>query len=437
MPNELVEGIVSEFRAEVERYFRQVEEWKKKGAAGGLEGWEERVRELVQPIQRKMVEGVVEAVGKGYEGPQQRCRECGQWARYVGDRPHRIRTLVGSLKEVRRAYYHGCGCGGGWFPQDRKLKLDAQGRSEGLRRVVSLMGAVSPYEKATDYLWEVGRIPVSRTTVERVTEEVGTEVEHWLKKREQEGGAGLRGLTQAGPARVYVETDGTTALTREGWKEVKLGVAFVEEEGGRRKTEYTAGFEGAEEFVVRLRGLAGGLGALKAKEVVVLADGAEWIWKRVPEVFKGPVVEIVDWFHAKERLWEGAHLVFGEKSPQGQEWAQIQTDKLWRGEVEEVIEALQALRPKSTEAKDFIRQSIGYYQENAHRMKYEELQRRGYLVGSGVIESGCKHVVGQRLKQAGMRWNQEHAQKVLSLRVCRASRLWDEYWSQASGRGAA
>jgi hypothetical protein len=97
---------------------------------------------------------------------------------------------------------------------------------------------------------------------------------------------------------------------------------------------------------------------------------------------------------------------------------------------------LKRLRLKGSEAKTLVRQSIGYFADNADRMRYDRFRKEGYWIGSGVIESGCKHVVGERLKQAGMRWNREHAEKVLALRVLRASGLWERFWEQKRPKAA-
>ena len=459
MPNEVVEAIVAEFRQEVERYCGQVHDWVKEGGNGGLERWEEWVRELVQPIQRRLLEGVVEAAGRGYEGTQQRCVNCRGWARYVGDRPHRIRTLVGELRETKRAYYHGCGCAGGWFPQDRRLNLDAEGRSLGLRRVVTLMGAVSPYEKATDYLWEVGRIAISRTTVERVTEEVGWQVEEWQEARQQRALAGLQKREGPGPERLYVEADGTTVpmrvepqQTRDAqqrvqakveYKEVKLGAVFEAHLDPEGKPEagprtYTGTFGDAQTCVTQVGAEAKACGADSAEEIVLLNDGGSWIWNRMPEAFAGKkVTQILDCRHPQERFTEIAKRVFGEGTKEARSWSEEQRRALLEGRIQQVIESIEKLAPKCKESTQYIRQALGYLRTNAHRMNYGELRAQGYYIGSGVIESACKHIVAARLKQAGMKWSRQHVPKVLALRVCRASGWWDAFWKERAQRAAA
>lgn len=436
MDQTLTAAIVDEFRKVVEGLFIQAGEWVQAGAPGGLEAWEDRVRDSFQPLERRILEAVIEGTGKGYPGPRRTCPVCQKAARYVGDRTHRLRTAVGELRALPRAYYHGCDCAGGSFPQDQTLGLDASGRSPGYRRLLALAGSMSSFETATDVLWELGRLPSSRTTVERVTEEEGTRAEAFLRSREAQGDAGLR-IPQAPPKdRLYLETDGTTAPTREGWKEVKLGAVFEGEDPQERQVQYTASFETVEDFLPRLRGLARGAGATAAPEVVLLADGAEWIWKRVPPETGREVTQIVDWYHAKERLFEVAGSVYGEQSSRGHRWAEARTSELWEGKVEEVLAKLGQLAPRGKEAKDLVRQSLGYYQENRDRMRYDRYRAQGYDIGSGVIESACKHVVGGRLKGAGMRWNRDHAQKVLALRLLKANCQWEEFWEESRPRAA-
>ena len=438
---ELVEGIVQEFRGEVEQFFLEAGKWVKEGADGGLERWEQGARDRLQPIQRRLLEVVIKMMGKGYEGVKRPCPRCRQMTRYVNDRERTIQTVVGEVKGIRRSYYQGCRCGAGSFPLDEKLMLDREGRSPGLRRVISLAGSISPYEKTVDYLWEIGRIVVSGGKVERITEGEGERAREWLRRQESRG---LSGIGAPEPERLYVQTDGTTVHTQEGWKEVKLGAVFAsagkDEDGQDRRgeTRYTGGFETVDEFMPRLNGLARGAGAGKAREVVVLADGAAWIWKRVPELFANvPVIQIVDWYHAQERIWNIAHMVYGETSEQATQWAEKCRQKLWEGDVSAVIGEIKRLISSRSDVKEYVRQSVGYYQENKERMRYALFRRQGYFIGSGVIESACKHLVAQRLKQAGMQWNQEHAQKVLSLNLCRASGWWDQLWLSPKIRDAA
>lgn len=436
----IVEEIVQEFREELEEIIKEARKWAQH-PEGGLQLWEEAVRDRMQPIQRKILGTIIAMAGKGYEGTRSRCERCGKNRRYVRDQEQTIETVVGAIPGVRRAYYHGCDCRGGEYPLDRKMGIDRHGRSPGLRRVISLAGSISPYEKAVDYLWEIGRIVASRGKVERIAEDEGERALKWLRKEESHG---MSGIGAPEVDRLYVETDGTTVCTQEGWKEVKLGAVFPaqgkDEHGQDRRgaIRYTGGFESVDEFMPRLNGLSRGAGGGKAREVVVLADGAAWIWKRVPELFANvPVTQIVDWYHAQERIWNIAHMVYGQTSDQATQWALKCRTLLWEGRVDAVIGKIKMLSHAKPDVKEYVRQSIGYYQENKERMRYDLFRRKGYIIGSGVIESSCKHLVTQRLKQAGMQWNQEHAQRILALRICRASGAWNDFWSSEKMRGAA
>jgi len=185
--DELTEEIVQGVRAEVEGILQVVTQWAQQGAPGGLEPIEQKIREAFGSVRQRMVRAAIEQVGRGYEGPWQKCQRCGKLGKYVGDRTHTVWTVLGPIRGVGRAYYHGCGCGGGWMPQDQKLGLDAAGHSLVFRQVVSLAGCLGPYEKASETLWEMGRIFTSHTAVEHVTEQEGAQAERWLKGREQKG----------------------------------------------------------------------------------------------------------------------------------------------------------------------------------------------------------------------------------------------------------
>lgn len=443
MTKEIVEEMVQTFRSEVERLMHEAKEWVKEEGEGGLSAWEERVRDRMRPMQARILQEIVQEVGRGYQGGQAGCTECGQRARYVGDRALEVHTVVGDIP-VRRAYYHCKSCGKGFCVLDEKLGIGKGGWSPGMQRLMSLVGAVGPFEKATDLLWEIGRIEVSGRKVEAVTEQEGEAAQAWLRKREEEGRVGLVQGEDKPVERIYGLADGAMVLTREEkWKEVKLGAVFKpqgKDEQGQDQPgpiQYTGGILEVAEFAGRWSGLMKREGAQQANEVVILGDGALWIGNHLASAFaEQQVVHIVDWYHAQERLWRVAHAMWGEGNEEATHWAEKQKERLWEGAVGAVVEALRKLKPKRSEVRTLVKQSIGYYQQNELRMRYAQFRRKGYCIGSGVIESACKHVLQQRLKQAGMRWNKTHAEKVLALRLVRASGLWEEFQTQR-GRLAA
>jgi hypothetical protein len=175
-----------------------------------------------------------------------------------------------------------------------------------------------------------------------------------------------------------------------------------------------------------VEGLKLGLG--ENPEVVVIADGAHWIWNEADKNLPENRVEIIDFYHASEKLWGVAKLAFGEESPQAKAWAETQAHQLKRGKFDQVLKALESLRIKGKEAKAVQRQTIGYFKTNERRMRYGEFRKKGYFIGSGVVESSCKHLVASRLKQAGMRWTKKGAQSILQLRLACLNQRWDHLW---------
>jgi hypothetical protein len=133
-------------------------------------------------------------------------------------------------------------------------------------------------------------------------------------------------------------------------------------------------------------------------ELVFVCDGATWIWDLVDQYYPH-AVQIVDWYHAEDRLKRLADTVFPSRS-QRQQWLAPVVESLWQGEVGEVILACQHLANQHDEA----RQAVTYFSNNRHRMRYDLFRAQGYLIGSGTIESGCKQIVTQRLKRAGAQW---------------------------------
>jgi hypothetical protein len=169
--------------------------------------------------------------------------------------------------------------------------------------------------------------------------------------------------------------------------------------------------------------------------VVVVGDGAEWIWKRA-EMFTSRC-EILDFWHAVERAWEVARLHYGEGSKRADRWAHRLAKDLRAGKLDEVIKRLRKLRPVTSEAREKLAALIGYYHSNRSRMRYDEYLRLGYGIGSGAVESAHKQVVHARLRQAGMRWSVVGAQRLLALRVTLLNGEWEQLDRLAMVRIAA
>ena len=161
---------------------------------------------------------------------------------------------------------------------------------------------------------------------------------------------------------------------------------------------------------------------LRAKELVFLGDGAEWIWNLVTEHYPD-AVQIVDWYHAAEHLGEVARAVF-EKKEEGTAWLRRTKAWLWEGQVDAVIAACEGLGDRK--GGDEATKAGSYVRRHQKRMAYGELRRKGYQIGSGTVESGCKQLGIQRMKVSGATWSLEGARRTAKARGAWLSEQWDE-----------
>jgi hypothetical protein len=290
--------------------------------------------------------------------------------------------------------------------------------------------------------------------VERISAAVGAAAE---AANEAERAALRTGTVQPSPAthRLYIEMDGTgvpvvpketqgragkaadgTAKTREA----KLGCVFTQfhfdAEGWPVRdpdsTTYVGAIETAEQFGPRLHAEAVRRGLTATTTAIVLGDGAPWIWHRADEHFPG-AVQIVDLYHAREHLEAVGRLAFGSGSAAGTAWVAARRDELDDGDVDVIIAEIRKLPAVSDpHGQDELRKEAQYFETNKLRMCYKYFRARGFFVGSGVVEAGCKTVIGQRLKQSGMRWTVAGANAVIALRCRLLGNRWGDLWRSAA-----
>jgi len=374
---------------------------------------------------------------RGHVGTSLPCN-CGPQGEQVfqGYRGRSVVTLVGSM-ELERAYYHCQFCGKGLVPLDERIGLNGHSFSPAVQRLTSHLGGEIVFHRVKGFLNEVG-IELSTKEAERRTEETGRKIEALHQERiiQAKKGKRLEGERRDLPQRLYLQVDGTKAHMLTDWKEAKLGAIFETEvasgEAGRLRrgdTTYCAAFETAEKFGWRLFATATSRGSHLAKEVVFMGDGASWVWNLAAEHFPERV-EILDWYHASEHLWDLAKVVFGEGTKECKRWVKIRLRELKKGNIEAVLEAMNQIRPHSREVREKLRKEKAYFRNNGDRMRYAEFKRKGYFIGSGVVESGCKRAVTQRLKLAGMRWKIENANAVLQVHLANLNGEFDNLWAQ-------
>ena len=406
-----------------------------------LRDLEEVTQIAMKRIGRRFLELLVEACRPEETAGKVPCR-CGGTALFERHREGTVITTMDQI-ELTRAYYLCPECHEGTYPLDERLGFCAGGLSAALQETLALTGIHVPFEAASDLFERLTQVSISDNGVRESTERIGQERLE-AERRLMEAAWDLEGCElpdgpETLPERLYGSMDGTSVRTEEGWRKPKLGSWYTTDVPPDRRLEeewepraeaisYYGDIQEAEDFG-RLMYLTGRQrGAHRVEELIFIADGAKWIWNLVEEHFPH-AVQIVDWYHATEYIWEVAHAVYGEESDAAQVWAETRLEELWEGDFKGVLQAFRShLNPDLD--KDPAQQAINYFQNNRHRMRYPEFRACGYQIGSGTIESGCKRMIGARLKQAGMTWTVEGARQVIKARAMYFSGEWDDFCDQ-------
>ena len=383
------------------------------------------------------------------------CGDCRGRARYAGRRAKTVTSVLGALR-LERAYYHCPACNAGFHPRDRTLGIEGGSLSPGVVRMTGLAAARASFAETGALLHDLAGVNVDAKQAERTAEALGREIA--LDERD---------VVEPGPGRaptMYLGMDGTGVPVRRAelagragkqadgsarTREVKLvavwaaatdadGRELAEREAG--SVSYSAAVESAatrdadaelSPFARRVEREARRRGFDRAPRRVVLGDGAPWIWNIADELFPG-AVQIVDLFHAKQHLWDVAKAVYGPGTDMAERWAKRRRDELDHGRIGALLRAL-----RRHAGRDEARRCIDYIRRNRHRMRYPAFRASNLCVGSGVLEAGCKNVVGTRFKRPGMHWSVPGVDAMAALRCCVLSNRLDDFWIRRKARAKA
>lgn len=417
----------SALEAELERFVAP-------GAADGidLEALEFYVRRHALQLAARAVERRLNA--DLFDGePRPRTCQCGRPARYAGRFPKTFETALGPLT-LQRAYFHCPRCGKGFCPRDAALGLQGTSLSPAVTRMTGSAAALASFRRAAGLLAELAGVTVSAKRVERVAEALGREI------AAAESAAvfdceppcaltmylGIDGTGVPMRSQELVGRSGKQADGSAGTREAKLIVIWTAEqrdEDGHAvcdagSTTYSAAIDSAASrdtdpqqsaFARRLW--------REAERRVILGDGAKWIWRVAGELFPG-AIQIVDFYHAAERLWEIAKDLLRDDRTAAETWAEARCS----------LATLQAHAGHCDKAAE----CEAYIETNRDRMRYAHFRAQGLQIGSGVVEAGCKTVVGARLKQSGMHWTKDGAEGILALRACILGGRYEDFWAWRS-----
>jgi len=394
-----------------------------------------------------MLEKLLNSDRGDYRGRTLPC-EKGHVFEFKEYRRKELLTVLGPVT-VERAYYYDQECKKGCCPKDTALDIVGTSFSPGVRRIMGRVGAYRPFGLGHEDIKEMAGICVDTKEIERVSNRLGEEVEVFYKK---EAGLSLSGkiIPIKSIPKMYICMDGTgvpvvklETMNRKGksedghakTREAKLGCVFTQTSLDKKgypirdeaSTSYVGAIETAEAFGGRIYAEAMCRGLQRAQKVCVIGDGAPWIWNIADEQFY-EAIQIIDLYHAREHYWNVARSTFGGDRVKISSWTDKRRKELNQGNVEKVIASIKHLSPCTEEEKESLEREIGYFEKNKHRMRYNDFRKQGLFVGSGVVEAGCRTVIGQRLKQSGMHWTVRGANNIIAIRCCILSNRWEDFW---------
>jgi len=353
-----------------------------------------------------------------------------------------IETVLGPI-HLERNYYYDRQMHRGRLPLDEALGL-IQGYSPGLARLMCWGGTQSvSYPAASEALRRYGSLEVDPRQIQRLVNEMGPDLAEELDRPV---------LTEASAAAptIYVSVDATGVPMRSKelagrkgkqpdgsakTREAKLGCIFTQhhlDEQGRPwrdldSTTYVGALETAEEFGYRIHREATRRNVFEAAKLIFIGDGAAWIWEQAKKHFP-TAVQILDFYHASEHLKLLAEALEPSDENAVRSLLERWQECLRQNQLDQVIADVCARMPRQGSRRKSANQQMAYLETNRHRIQYGTFQKHGWFIGSGVIEAGCKTVIGQRLKQSGMLWSLPGAQNVLTLRCATSSRRFDQAW---------
>lgn len=416
-------------------------QWAERGV-NNLEAAELGLRNALLKDGRALLEELVQSVADSLPQAQtQKGEKC------HAKRPRSVETIFGCIG-LKRDYLYSPRDQHGRCPLDEALGL-IDGASPGLVRLASRAAAREGFEAASDDLKELAGIQIDGRQIQRLVAHSGPKVGAQLKLTSPE--------VETKPIPIcYVEADGTgipmIARELEGRKgkqddgtaktrEVKLGCVFSQtktDQEGRpmrdyQSTSYVGTLEPVESFAPRLRDEARRRGIGKAQKVVFIGDGAAWIWELARTHFPLAIL-ILDFYHMMEYLHELSQLLYGKDTPWAGRMKDQWKEQMEKDQVQGVIDGIKTrlahLEETPAATLEKVQEKMRYLENNKDKMKYGTFRAQGLFYGSGVVEAGCKAVIGKRLKQSGMFWSQSGAENILALRCALMSNRWDECWDQ-------
>ena len=388
-------------------------------------------RKIGLKIQQQLVQSQIEEIEAQYQGARTK-------------RTKRYYTPLGEMVIKRRAYSTPNGLE---VFVEQELGLPQEKWLPQVLELGSALGVSSEFPNSHQLFQQWTGIEITEKTLANQVEAAGQRLQEVEFDPEPEKDQPRENPSptplQSPPEKLYVGVDGvmTPLNQNQGYKEAKVGVIFWSKDhqkikgkrGVIRHREYVATLKSRGEFRARVAQLREQVVREKKTQTVVLGDGAHWIWEMAQEQFPGSV-EILDFFHLSEYVWDVAKAAYPNQEVKQKEWVNFQQQLLKKSQGRQVIKNLGQLRGKKKELREAITDLERYLTNNQTRIDYQRYLKEGLMIGSGVVESSNRRVVTQRLKQAGMHWSWQGAEGVMALRAAylSSSNRWSNFWSNQS-----
>ena len=403
-----------------------------------LESLEHAARETAHKIGAEMLEKIL--IHEDGSSMESKCA-CGGAFSNQKNRSKTIHTILGTVR-VCRAIQQCNRCKQWRIPYDIMLDVQNSMYSPGMQRIMAQCGAAVSFGKSRDLIKELAGQFVTDKDVDRIAERIGTDIQ-------LNGNSFSNAPEKESPSTLYIATDGTgvPVIKKETTgrigkasdgiaktREAKLGAIFTQSRADEKgnpirdpfSTTYIGRIESVGEFGPRLLDEAIRRSAFQAKQIVILGDGAPWIWNLAEKYFPD-AIQIIDFYHAKEHLADISKLLYSHKCKERDILYNNFSEKLWDGPISKLLKELRLLKLQHSK-NETLETMIDYFWKNHTRMEYKNYRQKGFFIGSGVIEAGCKSIIGHRLKQSGMHWSVNGANAIIALKCCIESGYFETYW---------
>ena len=423
--------LVEQVLGTVQEQLRALVGWLLEQCAADLRLLEDGLRERGQALLCQLLERVLQLSPAARSRATRLCPHCQQPLVDLGLRPKTLHLTLGDVV-LRRACGACPACHRTDVALDRQLGIDQSGRSPRLVETLALLGTELPFVPAATRLAQLCGIPCSASQLQQVTEAVGrTRAQELAREVDRAWATGELPPVEQEPTWLVVALDGVMVAEQDGYHEVRCGAIAgatppetAEDELALTPWRYVVTPADVVTFgrLVSLEATRQGVG--QAERVLVLGDGAHWIWNLAEEYFPD-AIQILDLWHATEHLWAAGRALYGDGDSRVAPWVAATKARLLQGEVAALLAEWATLRPRDGTA---WASEQTYFTNQAHRMAYDQYRQAGYPLGSGAVESANRHVVGVRVKQAGMHWRRPGLTGVLALRAVLRSLRWDDWW---------